>query len=220
MRKFFEGQLSFVLFGFIFWLPIGVLIVIVLFLANNIEDIGRDVLQIFLPQQYLRSGYGIIFGLVVVYVSGVVLKVTRIREVFSNVPVLGLFFGAGQVMTIDRLVHLAPCIFLLSPTCLGYGWILSEEKVRLKGEKAVFTLLNIYYPAVPSLVTGQIFPVRKDMVIRLGNTSKEVVDILLYSFRSPEDLKLLPWEGEAEEDFRKRGNAFGLDLATALDKTC
>ena len=117
-------------------------------------------------------------------------------------------------MTVDRLLHLNPCFFLLSPTCLSYGWILSEEKVKLSKEKAIFTLVNVYYPNVPTLITGQVFPVRKDTVIKLGNSSKEIIDLLLYAFRSPADLKYLPWEDESQEDFEKRAKSFGVDLNT------
>ena len=73
-------------------------------------------------------------------------------------------------------------------------------------------MLNIYYPNVPSIVTGQIFPVRKETVIKLGNKSREIVDLLLYSFRSPENIKYLPWENEKEEEFRIRANRFGIKI--------
>jgi len=92
----------------------------------------------------------------------------------------------------------------------SYGWILSEEKIQLNHESAVFTLINVYYPNVPSLVTGQVFPVRKDTVIKLGNSSKEMIDLLLYSFRSPPYLKYLPWESESKPEFEERAKHFGL----------
>jgi hypothetical protein len=102
----------------------------------------------------------------------------------------------------------------MSPSCLSYGWILSEEKVRLGEEKATFTLVNVYYPNVPTLITGQVFPVRRDTVIRLGNPSKEIIDLLLYAFRSPKDLRYIPWDDESKEDFEKRAESFGLNLST------
>ena len=73
-------------------------------------------------------------------------------------------------------------------------------------------MLNIYYPNVPSIVTGQIFPVRKETVIKLGNKSREIVDLLLYSFRSPENIKYLPWEDEKDEEFKIRANRFGIKI--------
>ena len=214
MRKFVRNQITFLLFGFVFWLPVGVLIFIIALLFSNLEEIGRKILLLFLPEQFLYSGFGIVLGILIVYFSGIVLKLTKVGRVFSKIPVLGLFFGAGEIITIDRLLHLQPCLFLLSPTCPSYGWILSEEKVKLSEEKAIFSLVNVYYPNVPTLVTGQVFPVRKDSVIRLGNSSKEIIDLLLYAFRSPKDLKYLPWEDESPEDFEKRAKSFGLGLNT------
>jgi len=211
-----KNQLTYLLFGFVFWLPIAVLIYIIVFLFNNVEDIGRKFLLLFLPEQFLFAGFGIVLGILIVYFSGIILKLTKVGRVFSKIPVLGLFFGAGEIMTIDRLLHLSPCVFLFSPTCLSYGWILSEEKVKLSKEKAIFTLVNVYYPNVPTLITGQVFPVRKDTVIKLGNSSKEIIDLLLYAFRSPMDLKCIPWEDESQEDFEKRAQSFGLDLNTEV----
>jgi len=212
--RFVKNQITFLLFGFVFWLPIAVLIYIIVFLFNNLEDIGRKFLLLVLPEQFFYSGFGIVLGILIVYFSGIALKLTKIRGFFSKIPVIGLFFGAGEIMTIDRILHLSPCLFLFSPTCLSYGWILSEEKVKLSKEKAIFTLINVYYPNVPTLITGQVFPVRKDTVIKLGNSSKEVIDLLLYAFRSPTDLKYLPWEDESQEDFEKRAKSFGVDLNT------
>ena len=212
VSKFFKNQLTFLLFGFVFWLPIGVLIIIVAFLLNNVENIGREFLQLFIPEQYLHYGFGIVLAILIIYLSGVILRLTRVRAALSKIPVVGLLLGSGEMMTVDRLTHLVPCVFLLSPTCLAYGWILSEERVKLNGGPSGITLINIYYPTVPALVTGEVLPVRKDMVIRLGNSSKEIIDLLLYAFRSPKDVIYLPWEGELAEDFAKRARSFGLDI--------
>lgn len=213
MRSFVKNQVGFLLSGFAFWLPIAVLILVIVFLFNNLEEIGRKILLVYLPENLVFSGFGIVFGILLMYFSGMVLKLTKVRRLFSRIPVLGLFFGEGQVITIERLVHLNPCLFMMSPTCLSYGWILSEEKVRLGEEKATFTLVNVYYPNVPTLITGQVFPVRRDTVIRLGNPSKEIIDLLLYAFRSPKDVKYLPWEDESQEDFEKRAKSFGINLS-------
>jgi uncharacterized membrane protein len=212
MPHFLKNQSTILLYGFVFWLPIAVLIVVLVFLLNNVEVLGRDFLLLFIPQEYMHYGYGIAFGLIIVYISGVILRQSRVRAILNKVPLLGLFFGSGEMMTVDHLTHLTPCIFQLSPTCLAYGWILSREKVNYNGSLSSVTLINIYYPAVPALVTGQVLPVRKEMVIRLGNSSREIIDLLLYSFRSPKDIKYLPWEGESQEDFENRAVYFGLDL--------
>jgi len=84
-------------------------------------------------------------------------------------------------------------------------------------EEAPFRLITVYYPNVPALVTGQVYPLRKDMVIRLGNSSKEIIDLLLYSFRSPKEIRYLPWDDEAWNEFEIRAKSFGLDIGTAGD---
>ncbi len=217
MKNFIKKQFAIVLLGFGFWLPIAVLIFILVVLLRSIEDVGRSVLLVFLPEQYFHAGFGIFLGIVVIYLSGVLLTSPKIKGYLSKIPLLGLFFGGGDVITIERLLHLNPCLFLFSPTCLSYGWILSEEKVKVRGEGAIFTLINVYYPNVPMLVTGQVFPIRKEMVIKLGNSSKEIIDLLLYAFRSPQDLRYLPWENEDWADFETRAKSFGLNAAINKD---
>jgi len=95
-------------------------------------------------------------------------------------------------MTVDRLAHLTPCLFMMSPTCLSYGWILSEERVQLNNTDSSFSLVNVYYPNVPTLITGQVFPIRKDSVIKLANPSKEIIDMLLYAFAAPMPFNICP----------------------------
>ncbi len=211
MRRFLRNQLGFILYGLAFWLPIAVLVFVLVFLFGYVEDAGRSLFLLFFPPQYFYEGFGTVAGLVVLYISGVILKISAIRKRLAKIPILGLFFGGGDVITIDRLAHLTPCLFMMSPTCLSYGWVLSEEKVQLGGEHASFTILNVYYPNVPTLVTGQVFPIRKESVIKLGNPSKEVIDLLLYAFRSPSALIYLPWEDELHEDFLSRAALFGVN---------
>jgi uncharacterized membrane protein len=216
MKRFIKAQGTIILFGLGFWLPVGILIFVITLLFSNVEHLGRDFLLLFIPEERVYSGLGVAFGIIVIYLSGVLLKLTSVRNLFSKIPLLGIFFGAGEMLTIDRLLHLQPCLFQLSPTCLSYGWILSEEKVRIGSEHASFGLINVYYPNVPTLVTGQVYPVRKETVIRLGNPSKEVIDLLLYTLRSPQDLRYLPWEGESQEDFVIRATCCGLKMDNDL----
>jgi uncharacterized membrane protein len=212
VKRFVRGQGTFLLFGLAFWLPVVLVFFIMSILVSNAENVGDKFLGLFLPESHIYPGSGVALAIIIIYFSGMTLKLTRITKIFSKIPVIGLFFGAGDIVTVDRLMHLQPCLFLISPTCISYGWILSEEHVRIGEEKAVFQLINVYFPNVPSLVTGQVYPVRKDTVIKLGNPSKDVIDLLLYAFRSPKDLKYLPWEEECPEDFIKRAKAFGLKL--------
>ena len=210
MRGFFKSQITFMLYGFIFWLPVGLAIYIAVLLFTNAEEIGRMILAVAVPDRYLYAGFGIILCLLIVYLSGLLLKLTRVGKAFSKIPFIGLFFGQGEVMTVGRLSHMQPCLFLYSPTCISYGWILSEEKVALIEDNAAFPMVNVYYPNVPTLVTGQVFAARKGTVMKLANSSTEVINLLLYAFRSPAALKYLPWEGESRGEFEERSKSFGL----------
>ena len=216
MKRFIKAQGTIILFGLGFWLPVGILIFVITLLFSNVERLGRDFLLLFIPEEQVYSGLGVAFGIIVIYLSGVLLKLASVRNQLSKIPILGIFFGAGEMLTIDRLLHLQPCLFQLSPTCLSYGWILSEEKVRIGNEQSAFGLINVYYPNVPTLVTGQVYPVRKETIIRLGNPSKEIIDLLLYTLRSPQDLRYLPWEGESQEDFVIRATCCGLKMDNDL----
>ena len=211
---FIKERLGDILSGFAFWLPISITILVISFLYTTFEDFGRSFLVLFIPEEFTYPGFGAILGIIVLMLTGIILKKTAIADWLSSVPVLGLFFRrkGGTIITLKRLQNLTPCLFLFSPSCPSYGWILSEETIKFTDEKAGFTMLNVYYPNVPSIVTGQIFPVRKETVIKLGNQSREIVDLLLYSFRSPESIKYLPWEDEKEDDFKIRAQRFGVKI--------
>ena len=215
MTRFIRGQFGFLLYGFAFWFPIAILIFVLVFLFDKVEDLGKKLILLFAPSAPYHEGYGIFLGLLIIYISGIILKTTKIRKRLSKLPILGLLFGGGEVITIDRLAHLTPCLFMMSPTCLSYGWLLSEERVTVDNSEAPFTLVNVYYPNVPTLITGQVFPVRKDTVIRLANPSKDIIDLLLYAFRSPNALQYVPWEGESPQEFERRAIAFGIRFLPA-----
>jgi len=213
---FIKDRLGDALSGFVFWLPIGIIILVGSYIYSNLEDLGKSFLIFLLPEKLISPGFGIILWIIVFLLTGIILKNTPAGNILSRLPVLGIFFRkkGGTVITFKRLLNLTPCLFLLSPTCPSYGWIISEEKIKLNDEKTRFPLINVYYPNVPTIITGQIFPVRKETVIKLGNPSKEILDLLLYSLRSPESILYLPWEEENEEEFKKRAEDFGLKIST------
>ena len=165
---------------------------------------------IVVPDKFLYTGLGFILCILIIYLSGILLKLTKVGKILSKIPVIGLFFGQGEIMTIGRLSHMQACLFLYSSTYISYGWILAEEKVQLSEEEASFPLLCVYFPSVPTLVTGSVFAIRKTEVMKLGNSSAEVINLLLYAFRSPTALKYLPWEDESPEEFKERSKLFGL----------
>jgi len=213
---FIKDRLGDALSGFVFWLPIGIIILVGSYIYSNLDDLGESFLIFLLPEKLVHPGFGIILWIIVFLLTGIILKNTPVGNILSRLPVLGMFFRkkGGTVITFKRLLNLTPCLFLLSPTCPSYGWILSKEEIKLNDEKTRFPLINVYYPNVPTIITGQIFPVRKETVIKLGNPSKEILDLLLYSLRSPENILYLPWEEENEEEFKKRAEDFGLKIST------
>ena len=215
---FIKDRLGDIFSGFVFWLPIGIIFLVGSYIYGNLEDLGGNFLLFLLPEKLIYPGSGIILWVIVFLLTGVLLKNTPVGSFLSRIPILGALFRkrSGADITFRQLLNLTPCLFLLSPTCPSYGWIISEEGVKLNGEKTCFPLINVYYPNVPTIITGQIFPVRKETVIKLGNPSKEILDLLLYSLRSPENIIYLPWEEENEEEFKKRAENFGLKVQVSL----
>jgi uncharacterized membrane protein len=205
-----KRQITFMIYGLVFWLPVALVIYVGVLLFSNGENVGRMILGVAIPDQYLYTGLGIILCILIIYATGVLLKLTKLGKVFSKIPVIGVFFGQGEIMSVARLMHMQPCLFLYSSTSISYGWIFSQEKVKLSKDNAVFPLINVYFPNVPTLVTGQIFATRKENVMKLANTSSELVNLLLYSFRSPAAIEYIPWEDESVEEFKERAKYFGL----------
>jgi len=210
MSELIKKQFTFIIYGLVFWLPVALVLYIAVLLFGNVENIGRMLLGVVVPDKYLYTGFGIILFILIVYISGILLKTTKLGKVLSKIPVIGLFFGQGEIITISKLSHMQPCLFLYASTSIAYGWILSEEKVTLGEEKAIFPIINVYFPNVPTLVTGQVFAARKETVMKLANTSSEVINLMLYAFRSPAAIKYLPWEDESPEEFKERAKFFGL----------
>ena len=212
MQKILKTQMTFLIYGLVFWLPVTLVIYITVLLFSNAEKIGRMILGVAVPDNYIYLGFGIILCVLIVYFSGMVLKLTKFGKVLAKIPLIGFFFGQGEIMTIGRLTNMQPCLFLYSPTCISYGWVLSEEKVKLNYQKAPFSIINIYYPNVPTLITGQVYAARRETVMKLANSSAEVINLLLYASRSPAALEYIPWEDESEDNFRERCEYFGLKL--------
>jgi hypothetical protein len=203
-------QFSFLMYGFIFWLPLVLIFYLLSFLFRDLDSAGRAVLSVIIPHRFLFIGSGVILCVLVIYFSGVVLKKPGPSRALARVPVIGPFFSGGNVMTLDRLAHLAPCLFLYSPTCISYGWILSEERIKSLLGNETFPIVNVYHPNVPTIITGQVYAVRRDTVIRLANSSTEILYLLLYAFRSPVSLEYKPWDDEAPEHFAARIRSFGI----------
>jgi uncharacterized membrane protein len=212
MMKFIRKLFTFLLYGLVFWLPVALVAYIVYLFYSNAEKIGKTLLGFAIADKNLHTGLGIALIVLIIFLSGMLLKLTNVSRVLSRVPFIGIFFGQGEIMTISRLSHMQPCLFLYSPTCISYGWILSEEKIKIKENDALFPMINVYFANVPTLVTGQVLAARKSSVMKLANTSSEVINLLLYAFRSPPALEYIPWEDETKEEFEERARLFGLNI--------
>jgi uncharacterized membrane protein len=223
--KFLRHQSGLLLWGFALWLPIGIALVIGVLIFGDIDSLGKGFLGFFLPDRFVYPGLGIAFWFILLYVTGIIAQRTTIGNFLWGIPLFGAIFRrGGTTVTIDNLLNLSPCLCLRSETCIAYAFILWEEKVKLGEEKADFDLIDIYQPHPPAIVTGRVFSVRKGTLIKLGNKSSDIINILLYGLRRPEELIYLPWEEETAEEFKERASHFGLDiepsplLQSALDK--
>jgi uncharacterized membrane protein len=210
MKEFIKKQSTFILYGFVFWLPVILVVYVAILLFSNGEKVGRTILGVVVQDKYLYTGFGFLLCILIIYLSGILLKQTKVGTILSKIPFIGIFFGQGEIMTIGRLSHMQACLFLYSSTCISYGWVLSEEKVKISDEAAGFPIINVYFPNVPTLVTGQVFAARKDTVMKIANPSTEVINLLLYAFRSPAALRYMPWDDETPEEFKERSKIFGL----------
>jgi uncharacterized membrane protein len=205
-----KEHLRYIFTGIISWLPLGLLMVGIIYVISLLNSAGEGFLGLFFSEG-VPAGLGILLCIVIFYITGLVIVKTALSRLISRIPFIGMFFGeGGNAMTLDKLSKLTPCMFLFSPTCPSYGWILWEHGVDISNKKADFDLVTVYYPNVPTILTGQVYSVRKDTVIILGNQSGEIVNILLYGIKRPEIIRFLPWEGESEEDFKRRAARFGL----------
>lgn len=212
LKKFFQKQLGHIWAGIIIWLPITVIMIIGMWIFKNLDGVGQYFFD-FLPfGGSLPSGVGFFVILALLYISGILLEKTRIKRFAAKIPVLGVFLSHdGKTMSLEKLFKLQPCLFLYSPTCPSYGFVLSEEKTTVDG-KPFSTMLNVYFPNVPTLIMGQVFLVRKETVVLLDNSPGELINLLLYASKSPSSIKYLPWKNETKEEFEERIKKFGLTV--------
>ena len=99
---------------------------------------------------------------------------------------------------------MTPCKFWLSDTTPHYGFIVNEQKVR--GAEAE---IDVYRPNVPTIIPGDLFPLKKRLVIKLANSSSDILDKLASGgFVS------------SEEEFRERINLTPLEIAVKRILAC
>jgi uncharacterized membrane protein len=214
--------------GVIIAAPILIIAWMVYQVMNAVNSLGGKVLGLFIPERYLAWGTGILFVLVLILILGIIevhhgdkpkgawqsIK----RHTVGRIP----FFGSlmtrtdRRIISLEDLKNLAPCKFWLSDTTPHYGFIVNEQKVR-----GAETELDVYRPNVPTIVPGDLFPLKRRLVIKLGNSSAEILDKLASGgfIGSNEEIPI-PWDDETEEGFKERINLTPLEIAMRklLDK--
>ena len=207
--------------GLLIILPVGIIVWIIYGILNAFNTLGDIILSPFLPKGYLVWGMGLLIVLLLILIVGKLeiyaegkksnIWLTIKKKTVGRIPLFGTFFMRNDknVMSWDDLRNMTPCKFWLSDTTSHYGFIIREQKV-----KGAETEIDIYRPNVPTIVPGDLFPMKKRLVIKLGNPAGEILEKLASGgFVGAEEEIPLPWEDETEEEFQERINLTPLEIA-------
>ena len=96
MRGLFKKQFTFILYGFVFWLPVILVIYIAALFFSNAEKIGKMLLGVVVPDKFLYAGLGFVLCILIVYFSGILLKLTKVGRVLSRIPFIGIFLDKAK----------------------------------------------------------------------------------------------------------------------------
>lgn len=84
-------------------LPTAILLYVLLWILEKTESIFKNIIMLFLPQEYYFVGMGIIGGIVLVYLAGMLLKVwifqkmqNLIDGIISKMPILNSLYSGLQ----------------------------------------------------------------------------------------------------------------------------
>ena len=207
--------------GLIIALPIVIIGWIIYGVLNAVNKLGDQILNPFVPEGQIVWGMGLLVILFLIYVLGRIELYSEKsdRKLWRNVktstvgriPLFGPFFVRTDknTLSLEELRKMTPCKFWLSGTTPHYGFIIREQ--RIKGAE---TEVDIYRPSVPTIIPGDLFPIKKRLVIKLGNPSGEILNKLASGgFIGCEEEIPIPWEDETEEEFRERVNLTPLEIA-------
>jgi len=207
--------------GLIIVLPILIILWIIYVVLNPINKFGDAILKLFLPGRHFIWGSGLLVVLIfILIIGGIEVYSAKRKKTFwqtikdksvGKIPLFGPFFARSgkDVVSFEDLKKLTPCKFWLSGTTPHYGFIIREQRVR-----GAETEVDVYRPNVPTIIPGDLFPLKKRLVIKLGNPSGEILDKLASGgFVGSEEEIPLPWEDETEEEFRERINLTPLEMA-------
>lgn len=215
--------------GVLIAFPLGIIAYIIFTFLNILNSAGESILGLFVNDRFIHPGMGLLLILFLIYLLGRVEIHFENREkniwqfikekTVGRIPLFGSFFTRKKrkVLTWNDLKNSSPCKFYLSDTTPHYGFIIGEQPIQ-GGEPE----LDIYRPNVPTLFPGDLFPVKKRLVIKLGNSPNEIADKLASGgMIKPEEEIPVPWENETEEEFKERVNLTPLEIAIKriLEKT-
>ncbi len=202
--------------------PMGIVLWLVLSIITAVNDLGNRLLSPFLPGRIIPWGLGFLIILFFIIVIGRIelhyegkeksIWQTLKENSIGKIPMIGPLFASRnrKVVSFQAFQEMTPCKFWLSGITPHYGFIISEQKVR-----GAETEINVYRPNVPTIFPGDLFPIKKRFVIKLGNPSSAILEKLTSCgfIRTEEEIPL-PWEDETEEEFHERINLTPLEIAT------
>lgn len=210
LKRFLTDQIAYFLKGFCILMIFGVILFVANLFLGLFDGLGKWILELFFPKELIISGTGVFLIIIIFWITGFLdAKKDLSSKVLKRIPGVGKLFGGGDIF--ERILKARPCLFLYSPTCPAYAWILGDIPVflRLKKRlKPLGTIKNLYYPNIPTIATGQMFPVFKNNIMLLGNSSQEVLKMAMYGIEHPERLIFVPWEEESEDEFIDRATLF------------
>ncbi len=207
--------------GLIIALPIAIVGWIMYGVLDAVNQLGDQVLNPLVPEGRLVWGMGLLLILFFIYILGRIelfyegkekniWKSAKTKTV-GRIPIFGHFFVRSDknTLSLEELSQMTPCKFWLSGTTPHYGFIIREQKIR-----GAETEVDIYRPSVPTIVPGDLFPIKKRLVIKLANPSGEILNKLASGgFMGCDEEVPIPWEDETEEEFKERLNLTPLEIA-------
>lgn len=202
-------------------LPLAVFFYILTLLIGPLDKAGSFVIGLFLADKFIFPGAGLILILVIIYIVGriEVHFAEREKNIWSflkektigKIPFFGFFFTSKNrnMISLEDIKRATPCKFWLSDTCAHYGLIIGEQSIR--GDEPE---IDVYRPNVPTLIPGDLFPVKKRYVIKLANSPNEILNKLASGgIIKPDEEIPIKWDDETDEEFNERVRLTPLEIA-------
>jgi uncharacterized membrane protein len=207
--------------GILIFGPVGIILWVVVGIVGAVNIVGDKLITFFMPDRRMAWGIGFMVVLFVVLVIGRIelhyeghersLWHRVKRKTLGRLPVIGPSFvgRGGRFVSYDDLEELTPCKFWLSLATPYYGFIVGEQPVR-GGDTEVI----VYRPKVPTIIPGDLFPLKRQFVIKLANPPSEILNKLASAglIVTAEDIPV-PWDDESTEEFQERLRRTPLEIA-------